>query len=117
MTFAGPNGPSSRITDWMIRFGSSAPARSAINSTTNKHRITHFIPYIGTAMGGPVVGMAGYVVLLADAGYPVSVYCATKDIDGESVRLDTRVRCVHEAGNTFSKTWAPNGSGKSCSAG
>ena len=56
--------------------------------------IAHFIPYTGTAMGGPVQGMAAYVGLLAGAGYPVTVYSASKRTDGESVGLDSRVRLV-----------------------
>jgi glycosyltransferase involved in cell wall biosynthesis len=56
--------------------------------------IAHFIPYTGTIMGGPVQGVAAYVGLLADAGYPVTVYSVAKGNDGESVRLDSRVRHV-----------------------
>ena len=47
-------------------------------------------------MGGPVNGMAAYVGLLADAGYSVAVYSATKLTDGKSVSLDSRVRLVQE---------------------
>jgi glycosyltransferase involved in cell wall biosynthesis len=60
--------------------------------------IAHFISYTGTAMGGPVQGMAAYVGLLAEAGYPVTVYSAMKRTDGESVALDPRVRHVQEVG-------------------
>jgi glycosyltransferase involved in cell wall biosynthesis len=60
--------------------------------------IAHFISYTGTAMGGPVQGMAAYVGLLAAAGYPVTVYSASQQTDGVSVGLDSRVRHVQEAG-------------------
>jgi glycosyltransferase involved in cell wall biosynthesis len=43
------------------------------------------------------MGMAAYTGLLADAGYPVSVYSVGKKNDGESVRLDSRVRHNQEA--------------------
>jgi glycosyltransferase involved in cell wall biosynthesis len=41
--------------------------------------------------------MAAYVGLLADAGCPVTVYSVAKGNDGESVRLDSRVRHSQEA--------------------
>ena len=40
--------------------------------------------------------MAAYVRLLADAGYPVTVYSVLRGIDGESIRLDSRARHVEE---------------------
>src|ERR1035441_1056980 len=40
--------------------------------------------------------MAAYVGLLAEAGYPVTVFSVAKGADGESVRLDARVRHVKE---------------------
>ena len=49
-------------------------------------------------MGGPVQGMAAYVGLLAEAGYLVTVYSASQQTDGLSVRLDSRVRHVQKAG-------------------
>jgi len=60
--------------------------------------IAHFISYTGTAMGGPVLSAAAYFRLLAEAGYPVTVFSATKPTDGESVGLDARVRLVQEKG-------------------
>jgi glycosyltransferase involved in cell wall biosynthesis len=59
--------------------------------------IAHIIPYTGTALGGPVNGMAGYVGLLAEAGYSITVYSARKTTDGDSVRLDPKVRHVQES--------------------
>ncbi len=56
--------------------------------------VAHFIAYTGTAMGGPVVGLAGYTALLTEAGYGVTVYSARAAADGKSVALDARVRCV-----------------------
>jgi glycosyltransferase involved in cell wall biosynthesis len=61
-------------------------------------QIAHFIPYTGTAMGGPVIGLAAYTSLLADFGYPITVYSALNGADGESVRLDSRVTLVQEPG-------------------
>jgi len=58
--------------------------------------VAHFIAYTGTAMGGPVVGLAAYTALLAQSGYAVTVYSARAATDGESVRLDARIRCVQE---------------------
>jgi glycosyltransferase involved in cell wall biosynthesis len=63
--------------------------------------IAHFIPYAGTAMGGPVLGMAAYVGLLAEAGYSVTVYSAARPIDGGSVRLDSRVTHVEGKGASW----------------
>ena len=40
--------------------------------------------------------MAAYVSLLAEAGYPVTVFSVAKGADGESVRLDARVRHAKE---------------------
>jgi len=60
--------------------------------------IAHFISYTGTAMGGPVQSMAAYVGLLAEAGYLVTVYSASQQTDGISVRLNSRVRHVQKAG-------------------
>ena len=47
-------------------------------------------------MGGPVLGMAAYVGLLADAGFSVMVYSTKRDTDGESFPLDSKVRHVQE---------------------
>jgi len=63
--------------------------------------IAHFIPYTGTAMGGPVIGMAAYVSLLADSGYPVTVFSASNGTDGDSIHLDSRVRLVQERGSDW----------------
>jgi glycosyltransferase involved in cell wall biosynthesis len=63
--------------------------------------IAHFIPYTGTAMGGPVNGMAAYVGLLAETGYAVTVYSVSKSVEGESVRLDSRARLVRELGQRW----------------
>ena len=60
--------------------------------------IAHFISCIGTATGGPAIGMAAYVGLLADRGCSVTVYSSSNETDGESVRLDSRVRLVQEPG-------------------
>ena len=64
-------------------------------------QIAHFIPYTGTAMGGPVMGMAAYVSLLAGSGYPVTVFSSLSGADGESVRLDSRVRLVQEPASAW----------------
>lgn len=48
-------------------------------------------------MGGPVLGMAAYAGLLADAGYAVTVYSVKRGTDGESFALDSRVRHVQES--------------------
>src|ERR1035441_2267471 len=45
--------------------------------------------------------MAAYVSLLAEAGYPVTVFSVAKGADGESVRLDARVRHVKEPGTRW----------------
>jgi glycosyltransferase involved in cell wall biosynthesis len=58
--------------------------------------IAHFISYTGTALGGPVNGMAGFVGLLAGRGYSVTVFSSVNGMDGESVRLDSRVCLVQE---------------------
>ncbi|HUM35312.1 MAG TPA: glycosyltransferase [Anaerolineae bacterium] len=47
-------------------------------------------------MGGPVNAMAAYTGLLAEAGYPVTVYSVRKPTDGGSFRLDPRVGRVEE---------------------
>jgi len=60
--------------------------------------VAHFIPYTGTAMGGPVVGMAAYVGLLVNAGFSVRVFSVARKPDGESIRLDARVEQVRETG-------------------
>ena len=57
-------------------------------------QIAHFIPYTGTAMGGPVNGMAAYVSLLADGGWSVAVYSSPCEADGKCISLDSRVRMV-----------------------
>ena len=47
-------------------------------------------------MGGPVHAMAAYVGLLAEAGYPITVYSARKQSDGPSIELHSKVRLVRE---------------------
>lgn len=59
--------------------------------------IAHIIPCTGTAMGGPVQGMAAYTGLLARQGYPVRVLNCSQKEDGESVALDPRVHVIRGA--------------------
>ncbi|MEI6377824.1 MAG: glycosyltransferase, partial [bacterium] len=63
--------------------------------------VGHFIPYLGSAMGGPVYGMAAYVALLARSGCPVTVFTVLNGADGESVRLDSWVRLIQEAASAW----------------
>src|ERR1039458_7604613 len=74
----------------------SAFQRVSVSPRSSLPHIAHFISYTGTAQGGPVQGMAAYVGLLAEAGYPVTVFSVAKGPDGESVRLDARVRHAKE---------------------
>ncbi len=59
--------------------------------------IAQFIAYTGTAMGGPVQSMAAYARSLVDSGCSVTVYSTVKKKDGDSVRLDPRVKLVQAA--------------------
>ena len=47
------------------------------------------------------MGMAAYVSLLAGSGYPVTVFSSLSGADGESVRLDSRVRLVQEPASAW----------------
>jgi glycosyltransferase involved in cell wall biosynthesis len=59
--------------------------------------IAQVIAYTGTAMGGPVQSMAAYARSLVDSGCSVTVYSTVKKKDGDSVRLDPRVKLVQAA--------------------
>jgi len=45
--------------------------------------------------------MAAYVSLLADSGYPVTVFSSSNGTDGDSIHLDSRVRLVQERGSDW----------------
>jgi glycosyltransferase involved in cell wall biosynthesis len=60
------------------------------------NEIAHFIPYLGTARGGPVIGLAGYVNFLADSSFALTVYSSLSSADGDPVKLDSKVKQVLE---------------------
>jgi glycosyltransferase involved in cell wall biosynthesis len=57
-------------------------------------KITHVIPYLGRAMGGPVEALAGYAAVLAEQGCAVSVVAAPRPADGPPVTLPHNVTTV-----------------------
>ncbi len=59
--------------------------------------IAHFIAYLGTAMGGPVHGMAAYANILAGRGGKVTVFSPSRSSDGPGIRLDSRVRLARSS--------------------
>ncbi len=59
-------------------------------------KVAHFIPYLGRAQGGPVVGLGGYASALTEAGWRVTVLAAIRQSDGDQVVFSPQVEVVKE---------------------